>query len=225
MSSSELTVKLGRRLRRVHWQTEAEGQPTTDLPGMPPSVDGVERERLTEMCARVQQSSKELADREARLEEREADLAAREKDVQEKMDELARLITSVKEEKAQMLEANEEEIISFSLSITQKVLQYEIENGRYKIEEVVKSALRAVRDRGSIVVRVNPVDLELTRSAVNRLGRHFGTQRITCVGDESISPASCCIETESGKIFSEIPGRLERIEKSLLKKNGSSDGI
>jgi flagellar biosynthesis/type III secretory pathway protein FliH len=188
-------------------------------------VSSIDQLQLAEQRRRIEAAQQDLADREEALARREAELAEQAAVLDARLEELAGLISSVQEGKTEMLEANEEEIVSFSLSITEKVLQYEIENGRYRIGEVVKSTLRAVRDRGALVVRVNPRDHELTKAAVERLAQTYGTTRIRTVPDESIPLASCCIETDSGKIFSEIPGRLERIERSLLRKNGNPDGI
>jgi flagellar biosynthesis/type III secretory pathway protein FliH len=185
----------------------------------------VDQLQLAERRRRLETAQQELSRREEALARREIELAEQTTVLDGRLEELAALISSVQEGKMEMLEANEEEIVSFSLSITEKVLQYEIENGRYRIGEVVRSTLRAVRDRGALVVRVNPRDHELTRAAVERLAQTYGTTRIRTVPDESIPLASCCIETDSGKIFSEIPGRLERIERSLLRKNGDSDGV
>jgi flagellar biosynthesis/type III secretory pathway protein FliH len=184
-----------------------------------------EEARASEQWQRLEIALQELARREEALARREGEVTQKERAVEDKLQELGALISSVREEKAEMLAGNEEEIVSFSLSITEKVLQYEIENGRYKIGEVVKSTLRAVRDKGALVVRVNPRDYELAKAAVEKLAQTFGTTHAATVPDESIPLASCCIETDSGKIFSDIPGRLQRIERSLLKKNGDSDGV
>jgi flagellar biosynthesis/type III secretory pathway protein FliH len=184
----------------------------------------VEELQLAERQRRTDAAQQELAAREMALSQAEKELTQKEELLDAKLEELAALISSVKEEKVEMLEANEEEIVSFSLSITEKVLQYEIESGRYRIGEVVKSTLQAVREKGALVVRVNPRDYEMTRAAVDSLEQTYGTTRIRTVPDESIPLASCCIETDSGKIFAEIPGRLERIERILLK-NGEANGI
>jgi flagellar biosynthesis/type III secretory pathway protein FliH len=219
MSSEPPTVRFNRPLSglkpRAGRLRTAQAEPGPAAQPPPPA----------EAWRRLETAQQELARREEALALREGDLAAKERTVDDKLHELAGLISSVKEDKAEILEANEQEIVSFSLSITEKVLQYEIENGRYKIGEVVKSTLRAVRDRGALVVRVNPRDHEMTKAAVAQLEQTYGTTRFTVVPDESIPLASCCIETDSGKIFSEIPGRLERIEKSLLKKDGDDDGV
>lgn len=191
----------------------------------PKRVATVEEMQVAERLRQLEQQSRELTHREDELARREAELADKESAVEQTLERLAALIGSVRAEKVDLLKANEEEIVSFSLSITEKVLQYEIENGRYKMAEVVRSALRAVRDKGAVAVRVNPRDYELAKAAVQKLERTFGTTRINTVPDEAIPLAACCIETDSGKIFSEIPGRLKAIERSLLRKNGEPNGL
>jgi len=217
MSSNHHTLRFGEQLTGIRVIGPA---PVTIRTAVRP-----EDTRTAERARLLAEKEAELSRREQELALAQQEVAAKSQALDEKLTELASLISSVKREKADMLEDNEEEIVTFSLRITEKVLQHEIEHGRYKIGEVVKSALQAARDRGAVVVRVNPRDLELTRAAVDRLEKHFGNTRITTVPDESICLASCCIETDSGKIFSEIPGRLERIEQSLLRKNGDDDGV
>jgi flagellar biosynthesis/type III secretory pathway protein FliH len=216
MSNDRPPLRFNRPLRdiRTGSQSRAEAR-----------IKTVEQLQLTEQQRRLEQRARELDRRQAALDQRETELDQKAEAVEERLEELAGLISSVREEKAEMLEANEEEIVSFSLSITEKVLQHEIEHGRYKMAEVVRSALRAVREKGAVVVRVNPRDLEMTKTAIEHLGQAYGRTRITTVPDESIPLASCCIETESGKIFSEIPGRLAKIEESLLRRNGAANGI
>jgi flagellar biosynthesis/type III secretory pathway protein FliH len=217
--SSEVPVRFEHPLRSVR----SAGAPAAGHAAE--ETGSAEALQLAERRRRLEAAEQALARRDQELIRREADLAEQQRAVEARLGELAALIGGIQDKKAEMLEASEEEIVSLSLSITEKVLQHEVESGRYRIDEVVKAALRVVRDRGSLVVRVNPHDHELARAAVEKLERTYGTTRIATVPDESIPLASCCIETDSGKIFSEIPGRLERIKHSLLKKNGESDGV
>jgi flagellar biosynthesis/type III secretory pathway protein FliH len=219
MSSDRHTVLFSRRLRAVRLAA-----PTASDPPQPPVVRA-DQTRLAEEVRRLSEREAELARREQQLADLEAALVEERKILDERSSELASLISSASSQKAAMLEANEEEIVSLSLSITQKVLQYEVENGHYKIGEIVKSALQAVRDRGATVVRVNPRDRGLTEEAVAKLSEGSGRGRITVVSDESIPLASCCIETDSGKAFSEIPGRLKKIEQSWMRTNGDTNGL
>jgi len=216
---------MSNELPRLRFNRPLSGVRARRRPGPQPGGAGQAAGHLAERSRALRRQAEELARREALLEQKETELAARESAVEERLRELGALIRSVNEQKAQMLAENEEEIVALSLSITQKVLQYEIEHGKYKIDEVVRSTIQAVRDKGAVVVRVNPRDYELARAAVAELEQTFGTTRITTVPDESIPLASCCIETDYGKVFSEIPGRLERIERSLLNRNGEADGV
>ncbi len=210
MSSERPTIRLTRPLSAVRADAAAA-----------PRQAAAEREQVEDL-------RRQLAEEQQRADRAEAALArlvGRERTVDEQMAHLADLLAAVERERSELLQANEQEIVSFSLSITEKVLQYEIENGRYKIGEVVAATLRAVRDRGSVVVRVNPKDLELTQQALQQTGEAAEGGRISAVADETVPPASCCIETDSGKVFSEIPERLKRIEQSLLKRNGRAHGL
>ncbi len=217
--SNETVLRFDRPLRDVRKQPDRTAQAEQSRVGT------VEELQLADREQQLVERGSELDRRESALTQREAELAEKEKALDRELEQVAKLISSMHEEKLEMLESNEEEIVSFSLSITEKLLQHQIEHGRYRVGEVVKSALRAVRDKGPVVVRVNPRDHELTKRAVEKLGQTYGRTRITVVPDESIPLASCCIETESGKIFSEIPGRLKKIERVLLNKNGESNGL
>ena len=219
MSNEPLKLRLDRPLKGVRCSAVVARQERAA------PVASVEELQLAEQARELEERRIELERREQELARSEDELSRKQQALEEKLSELAAMIGSLHEEKVEMLQDNEQEIVSFSLSITQKVLQYEIENGRYKIGEVVRSTLSALREKGCIAVRVNPRDYELARAAVERLQKRFGTTRINTVPDESIPLASCCIETESGKVFSEIPGRLKAIERTLLKGNGGEDEV
>jgi len=215
MSNDRHVLTLRRRLADVRIRPEQGGE-TRPSPTPGPSDS---------QAAELQQREAALAEREQQLAAQEAALAQERQALGAKSTRLADLIGSVSREKAAMLAENEGEIVSLTLSITEKVLQYEIENGRYKIGEIVKSALQAVRDRGEVVIRVNPDDHAFASEAVAALGPNSGKGHLSVIADDSVPLASCCIDTDSGRVFSEIPRRLKMIEESLLRKNGDSDGL
>ena len=182
---------------------------------------GNEEQRTTQEARLLRSRHEALLRKEAELTRREAEILAKGRDLDLKLTQLGALIDGIRKERAALLEDNEQEIVSLSLGIAEKVLQHEIENGRYRIDAAVRSALDAVRSNGATVVRVSPQDYELTKAAVEKLDRSHGGARVSVVADPSIPPASCCIETDSGKALSEVRGSLERIERSLLKKRAS----
>jgi len=215
MSSDRHVLTLRRRLADVRIRGERSAEASQPPAPEPPGPGAAE----------LQQRDAALTEREQQVAAREAALAQERQAVEAKSARLADLIGSVNREKAAMLAENEGEIVSLTLSITEKVLQYEIENGRYKIGEIVKSALQAVRDRGEVVIRVNPDDHALASEAMAGLGPNSGKGHLSVIADDSVPLASCCIDTDSGRVFSEIPRRLKMIEESLLRRNGDSDGL
>jgi len=160
----------------------------------------------------------ELAKREIHLGLRSQEVAQKQRSVDERLDRLNRLIAQIERMKMEELHNDEQAVIVLSLRIAEKVLEHEIENGRYRIGEAVKSALQAVRDKGAVVVTVNPQDLECVKEAVEKYPVEGLSNRVTVKADPSITPASCWVETDSGKICSEVRARLQLIEQSLLTK-------
>jgi flagellar biosynthesis/type III secretory pathway protein FliH len=164
--------------------------------------------------------TEELARKEIHLGLRTQEVAQKQKNLEEKLDGLNRLIANIERTKVEELHNDEHAIIALSLKIAEKVLQHEIENGRYRIGEAVKSALQAVRDKGVVAISVNPRDYETVKEAVEKHPVEGLAGRVTLKSDPAVAPASCVVETDSGKISSEVFARLQMIEKSLLTKNG-----
>ncbi len=166
----------------------------------------------------VAHKKEELAKREIHLGLRSQEVAQMQRGVEERLDRLNRLIAGIERMKTEELHNDEHAIVALSLRIAEKVLEHEIENGRYRIGEAVKSALQAVRDKGAVTVIVNPNDVESVKAALEKYPVEGLAGRVTIKPDPSVSPASCWIESDSGKICSEVSARLQLIEQSLLKK-------
>ena len=198
---------------------------------VPPDVapaGGPEDRKAGPQDAQHEQARREeemLRRKKAELDRKVMEMAQSQKVLDDRIATLAQLIGEVKRKKVELLEESEETIVALCLSITEKVLQHEIEEGRYKIGEIVKGAMEAVRANGKITVRVNPKDLSLAQAAVKKLCETTEHSEIVAVADESVPLAACCIETESGRIFSDVAGRFERIERSLLRKGKEPNGV
>jgi len=216
MSSELPSVRFDRRLVGV-----CVGSHQADARGKVSSA-GREADGASDLLRRKEES---LRRKEAELLRLEEELNQEKDTLREKTNQMCELIESLKHARAEMLEAHEEDIVSLSLSISEKVLDQEIQNGAYKVGEVLRSALHGLRDKGEILVKVNPQDYELAKAAVEEIRRSSGFSRVTMAADETVPLASCCIESESGKVFSSIAQRLAKIEANLLQKDGGGDGV
>lgn len=211
MSNSETQICFGRPISQLVYGDEAAKSP-------PPEPE------------EVQQLRQDLAEKELLLKQLRAEcqeLESRCKQEKQRVDalveELSTLLDEVRDSKAQLIEDSEEELVGFCLHLTEKVLQHEIEHGRYKIGKVLESALRTVRDSSKVIVRVNPGDHKKAREALKLIEQRWDDGELEVTDDEEVARASCHIETESGTIISNITGRLEKIEQELMKQGNRPD--
>ena len=161
---------------------------------------------------RVRQKEKQLERAREEAEKRRRSLGEQAKRVEALADELQHA-------RQRMLQDNEEELVNLSLRIAEKVVGHEIENGRYKIERIVETALDAAPRDEEAVVHLNPEDVKPVRRAVEiDDGRLPDGVKIREDGD--VPRGSCRVETPGGNVTSGVRSRLEQIEEGLLKTSG-----
>jgi flagellar assembly protein FliH len=140
------------------------------------------------------------------------------------MAEVERLIqrTQVALERAQdkrgeILTETEQEIINLVLRITRKVVKVIADNQREVVISNVVQALRKVRDRGNVIIRVNLADLKLTTEHTKEFIRMLeGVKSIHVVEDTSVDAGGCIIETDFGEIDARISSQLSELETKIL---------
>jgi flagellar assembly protein FliH len=142
----------------------------------------------------------------------------------EGMAEVERLIqrTQVVLERAQdkrgeILTETEQEIINLVLRITRKVVKVIADNQREVVISNVVQALRKVRDRGNVIIRVNLTDLKLTTEHTKEFIRLLeGVKSIHVLEDSSVDAGGCVIETDFGEIDARISSQLAELETKIL---------
>lgn len=109
-----------------------------------------------------------------------------------------------------------EEIAKLSVEIARKILLQKVENGDYKIESVVKEALKNAPSRQDVVVHLNPDDFAQCQKA-QQDEPSSTLAGVKFVSDPNIGRAECLLESPKGIIESSIDGHLERINQALKK--------
>jgi flagellar assembly protein FliH len=139
--------------------------------------------------------------------------------------EVERLIqrTQVMLERAQnkrgeILIETEQEIIDLVLLISRKVIKVISENQRTIVLQNVVQALRKVKTRGNVTIRVNMADLKLTTEHIKDfIQRLEGVKSIQVVEDTSVDSGGCVIETDFGEIDARISSQLAELEAKILQ--------
>jgi flagellar assembly protein FliH len=122
------------------------------------------------------------------------------------------------DKRAEILEETEQEIISLVLLIARKVVKVISESQRSVVIANVAQALRKVKGRGNIIIRVNLADIKLTTEHIKEfINRVEGAKSIQVVEDTSVDEGGCIIETDFGEIDARIASQLAELESKILE--------
>jgi len=153
--------------------------------------------------------------REAGREEGYADGQA---EVDRLIDRTRVVLERAQDKRGEILSDTEREIIDLVLLMSRKVVKVISENQREVVVSNVVQALRKVRDRGNIIIRVNLVDLKLTTAHTNNFIKMLeGAKSIQVAEDSSVDPGGCIIETDFGEIDARISSQLAELEAKILE--------
>lgn len=140
-------------------------------------------------------------------------------------DEVKRLIERVQiilnsaiQKRSEILIETEQQIISLVLLIAKKVIKVISENQKNVVINNVIQALRKLKSRGEVVIRVNLADIDLT----SQHKRDFiemveGVKSIKIMEDSTVDRGGCIIDTDFGSIDARISSQLHEIEDKILE--------
>ncbi len=108
-----------------------------------------------------------------------------------------------------------EDIAKLSVEIARKILAVKIQNGDYKIEEIVKEAIAGTPAGQTLEIHLNPADLEQCKNTLE--GELNCPAGIVLVPDVNIGRAECMLKSAKGTTESFIDIHLEKIYEALTK--------
>ena len=178
-----------------------------------------------EKVKQMENDSRAAFEAERRDAEEQGRAAGREVGFSEGKAEVERLIQRTQtvlgraqDKRAEMLEETEQEIISLVLLIARKVIKVISENQRNVIISNVVQALRKVKGRGNIIIRVNIADLRLSTEHIKDfITLVEGAKSIQVVEDSNVDEGGCIIETDFGEIDARIASQLAELETKILE--------
>jgi flagellar assembly protein FliH len=128
------------------------------------------------------------------------------------------VLERAQDKRGEILTETEQEIINLVLLITRKVVKVIADNQREVIVSNVIQALRKVRDRGTVIIRVNLADLKLTTEHTKDFIQMLeGVKSIQVVEDSTVDSGGCIIETDFGEIDARIASQLGELEAKILE--------
>jgi flagellar assembly protein FliH len=117
----------------------------------------------------------------------------------------------------EILVETEQQIVDLVLLMTRKVVKVVSETQADVVRENVIAALRKVKSRGNITIRVNVRDLQLTTDHIDSfIQKMEGVNGIQVAEDSTVDPGGCIIETDFGEIDARISSQLAELESKIL---------
>lgn len=139
-------------------------------------------------------------------------------EAQRLIDRLHVILDRIMDKRQEILDNTEQQIVELVLLMARKVVKVISENQRNVVMSNVLQALRKVKGRGDVIIRVNLADVKLTTEHTKDFMRAVeNIQNITVAEDSSIDRGGCIIETDFGAIDARISSQLAELEQKILE--------
>jgi type III secretion protein L len=178
-------------------------------------VEARERARalLAEAAETASRLGAEAADERAST-LREAARAGREEGLASAAAALARVALA----REQRLQALEEEVGVVALEVARLLLGSELAAAPERVLDLARRALRPVRDRREVVLRLNPADVPLVRAGQGELVAHLSrAPGLSLREDAAVARGGVVVETEAGSVDARVEAQLALLERALLE--------
>ena len=134
------------------------------------------------------------------------------------VEQLHGIINHSIEKRNEIIEESETQLINLVLLIARKVVKVISANQKNVVINNVIQALRKLKSRGEVVIRVNLDDVKLTSEHVKDFMRMVeSVKSVTVVEDSSVDRGGCIIETDFGQIDARISSQLHEIEEKIIE--------
>ena len=134
------------------------------------------------------------------------------------IERMHKILEAVMQRREEILQDTESQIVELVILMARKVIKILSENQKNVIMANTVAALRKVKTRGSVTLRVNIEDVKLTTAHADEFIQHVeNVQGITVQEDSSVEKGGCIVETDFGAIDARISSQLTELENKILE--------
>lgn len=139
-------------------------------------------------------------------------------EVQRLIDRLHTVLERTLDRRQEILDETEQQIVELVLLMTRKVVKVISESQRNVVMTNIVQALRKVKGRGDVTIRVNLADVQLATDHIKEFMTSVeNIKNITVVEDTTVERGGCVIETDFGAIDARISSQLSELEQKILE--------
>jgi len=133
-----------------------------------------------------------------------------------KMARLDTLAASLQEERERFFARMEPELVRLAMSIAEKIIGQELELRPEAVLDIIRAAMKRLRDREELRISVNPRDVERVKEAREDLiSAVDGVKRIDIIEDRRVEAGGCVIESANGTLDARLRTQLDEVGSAL----------
>ena len=134
------------------------------------------------------------------------------------VERMHKMIDAVMIRREEILQETESQIVELVILMTRKVIKILSENQKNVVMANTLAALKKLKARGQVTLRVNLEDVKLTTAHVDEFIQHVEkVEGITVLEDSSVDQRGCIVETDFGAIDARISSQLNELENKILE--------
>ena len=134
------------------------------------------------------------------------------------VDRMHKILEAVMQRRDEILQETESQIVELVILMARKVIKILSENQKNVIMANTLAALKKVKTRGAVTLRVNIEDVKLTTAHADEFIQHVeNVQGITVLEDSAVEKGGCIVETDFGAIDARISSQLSELENKILE--------
>lgn len=178
----------------------------------------LEAERIIQEANVEKENIKATAHQDGYKEGLEQGFMEGQNEVNRLVERVHKIVESVMVRREEILCETEQQIVELVLLMTRKVVKIISENQKTVVLSNVLAALKKIRTRGNITLRVNTEDLKLTTAHVDEfIKRIENVNGISVIEDSSVDRGGCIVETDFGAIDARISSQLAELESKIME--------
>lgn len=140
------------------------------------------------------------------------------KEAERLVERMHNVLDAVMARREEILSETEYQIVELVVLMARKVVKIISENQKNVIMNNVLQALKKVKGRGDVTIRVNLADVKLTTEHINDfIQRVEAVKGITVMEDTTVEKGGCIVETDFGAIDARISSQLTELEQKIME--------
>ena len=129
-----------------------------------------------------------------------------------------KILEAVMARREEILSETEQQVVELVILMARKVVKILSDNQKSVVMANVLQALKKVKGRGAVTLRVNISDVKLTTEHIQDFIKQVeNVQGITVLEDSSVDKGGCVVETDFGAIDARISSQLTELENKILE--------